>query len=845
MSGALHRPGVLLAFGLHIAAGGTPCAAAAGPGGAVSDTLEFDAGVLREHGIDATASRYFAHAPRFMPGIASVRLTVNGRRAGRAEARFDDDGNLCATPGLSRAAGLVVPEVLRDAAARPADAGATPCHDFGRAYPQALVTLRPADGAIDLVVPADALDTARRTPDTFEHGGFAALVNYDLLAMATRNPTGTSPYWQAATEAGFNASDWIVRSSQIVTAVDGRVGVDHQAAYAQRTFASRGTTLQAGQIVPRSTLFAIGRMFGVQTFPDDALAAMPGAAARVTGIARTQARVEVRQLGVLIHASQLPPGPFVLGDLALVSGTADLDVTVVEATGDVQHFVVPGASLPGAGLTAAPGLALSVGRLRNDGYAQAPWLATATRGWRIRQRARLNAGLLVSSPLQSGAASVEFAPLVGVDAAVGLDVSRTAGRRGAQTRVALASNLDTALSANVSFARRTSGYRELTDAVRSTDAFTPPSHAQFAAALGWHDRTLGMLSLDYTRVAIFDGPAMQRVSGTWTRPFGRGSVSLNVNRTFGTRGAGGTQVYVNLTAPLGRRSVSAYANVTGDSVRAGSRYSDTFGRTGSYSVAADYDAAIRSPSIRATVGGTPNHVRATLNAGLYGAGRATIGVNLRGAAALLDGVGMLSPYEIRDTLALASVGEHAGIELATPSGPAWTDRRGRAVVASLPAYARTHIRVNTKSLSRDLDLKNGLQTVDAARGSVSRIEFTVEQTRRALLTVTQADGTTLPVLSTVVDEDDRFVTVTGSEGRLLLTGAQLTRPLRVALPDGTYCRLTIALPDAPPAATRYYERADARCESSPAPVTDAAQKKSGMPTDMPPTPTLLPARPRA
>ncbi|MDI9690445.1 fimbria/pilus outer membrane usher protein, partial [Burkholderia cenocepacia] len=45
-----------------------------------------------------------------------------------------------------------------------------------------------------------------------------------------------------------------------------------------------------------------------------------GAAARVTGIARTQARVEVRQLGVLIHASQVPPGPFSLGDLPLVSG---------------------------------------------------------------------------------------------------------------------------------------------------------------------------------------------------------------------------------------------------------------------------------------------------------------------------------------------------------------------------------------------------------------------------------------------------------------------------------------------------------------------------------------------
>ncbi|MDP9586463.1 UNVERIFIED_ORG: outer membrane usher protein FimD/PapC [Burkholderia contaminans] len=850
MSGAIHGPRGRVARGfvalaLFAVATCMRCAAATRPGHTASDTVEFDTGALREHGIDATASRYFAHAPRFMPGTASVRLTVNGKRAGRADARFDDDGNLCATPGLLRAAGLVVPDALRDAAAATAEnaenarTDTPPCYDYRRAYPQAIVTLRPADGAVDLVVPADALDTRPRTPDTFEHGGFAGLVNYDLLAMTTRNPAGTSQYWQATTEAGFNAADWIVRSSQIATVVGGHAGVDHQAAYAQRTFASRGTTLQAGQIVPRSTLFAIGRTFGVQMFPDEALAVAPGAAARVTGIARTQARVEVRQLGVLIHASQLPPGPFTLTDLPLVSGSADLDVTVVEATGDVQHFIVPGSSLPGAGLAATQGLAIAVGRLQNDGYAQAPWLATATRGWQIRQRARLNAGILMSSPLQSGAASVEFAPLAGVAAAVGVDLTRAAGRNGAQTRIALSSNGDTPLRANVSFVRRTSGYRELTDAVRSIDAFTPLARTQFAAALGWHDRTLGMLSFDYTRVAVFDGSAMQRIAGAWTRPLGRGSLALNVSRTFGTRGAIGTQVYVSATVPIGTRSVSAFANVTGDSVRSGARYSDTFGRTGSYSVAADYDTAIRSPSIRATVSATPKHVRAIVNAGLYGADRATLGVNLRGAVALLDGVGMLSPYEIRDTLALARVGDRAGIELVTPSGPVWTDRHGRAVIASLPAYTQTLVRINTKSLPRNLDLKNGIQTIEAGRGSVSRVEFAVEHTRRVLLTVTLANGTPLPVLSTVVDDDDRFVTVTGSEGRLLLTGPQLTTPLRVALPDGAYCRLAIALPAEPPATTRYYERADARCESVPASVAQAAQKKSGMPTDMPPTPTLF------
>ncbi|WP_244099275.1 hypothetical protein [Burkholderia ambifaria] len=109
-----------------------------------------------------------------------------------------------------------------------------------------------------------------------------------------------------------------------------------------------------------------------------------------------------------------------------------------------------------------------------------------------------------------------------------------------------------------------------------------------------------------------------------------------------------------------------------------------------------------------------------------------------------------------------------------------------------------------------------------------------------LLTVTLANGAPLPVLSPVTDEDDRFVTVTGSAGRLLLTDTQLTPPPpRVASSNGAYCRPAIALPATPPATTRDYERADARFESLPASVAQAAQKKSGMPTAMPPTPTLF------
>ncbi|WP_412525855.1 fimbria/pilus outer membrane usher protein [Burkholderia lata] len=775
-----------------------------------ADTLEFDTGMLSANGIDARAARYFARAPRFAPGIAPVRLTVNGRQAGRADARFDDDGNLCVTPALLRAAGLVVPPALLDPTATASESGG--CYDYRHAYPQTIVTPRPGDGAVDLVVPRDALDTAR-SPLAFDTGGFAALVNYDLLAITTRSPARTSRYWQAATEAGFNAAGWIVRSRQVATSVDGRIDVDHQAAYAQRTFASIGTVLQLGQIAPRSTLFSIGPLLGAQAFPDDALAAPSCATALVTGIARTQARVEVRQLGALIHASQLPAGPFALRDLPLVSGNADLDVTIVEATGETQRFVVPGSSLSGTGFTAANGLSIAAGRLQGYGDAQAPWLATASHGWRVGTRARLSAGALLSAPYQAVATGAELAPLPGLHAATGVNVSRAAGRGGAQLLVALASDGSDSLTAHASYAQRTSGYRELDEAVRPPDLFAPPARTQITAGAGWRHRVPGAFSLDYTRIGLFDGSGTQRISGSWSRQFGQASVSLNVSRNLGDRVPGGTQVYVSMTLPIGKRSVSAFANVADGSVRSGARYADTFGRTGHYSVAADYDGATRSPSLRATLGATPRFARTSLTAGVYGDGRSTLGVTLSGGGALFGGTAVLSPYAISDTFALATVNHQPVVELSTPSGPVWTDSRGHAVVASLPAYVRTRVMVNTKSLPRSIDLKNGVQTIDAGRGSVGRVEFAVDRTRRVLLTVTRANGERLPKLSNVLDDRDRFVTVTADDGKLLLADGQLTTPLQIELPDGSHCRLNFALPAQPPSGGRFYERADARCES--------------------------------
>lgn len=61
----------------------------------------------------------------------------------------------------------------------------------------------------------------------------------------------------------------------------------------------------------------------------------------VRGIARTQARVEVKQNGYVIYSETVAPGPFALTDLSVPNDGGDLQVTVQETDGHSQVFTVP------------------------------------------------------------------------------------------------------------------------------------------------------------------------------------------------------------------------------------------------------------------------------------------------------------------------------------------------------------------------------------------------------------------------------------------------------------------------------------------------------------------------
>ena len=169
-----------------------------------------------------------------------------------------------------------------------------------------------------------------------------------------------------------------------------------------------------------------------------------------------------------------------------------------------------------------------------------------------------------------------------------------------------------------------------------------------------------------------------------------------------------------------------------------------------------------------------------------------------------------SPYTVQDTFGIVSVGDIGSARIDTPQGPVWTDFSGQAVIPGLPAYTSSRIEVQTQSLPKRVDLKNGTQVLSAARGSVNTVAFDVLKVRRLLVTASDEQGRPLPQGASVFGKDNHFVTSVVGEGMIFLNDVNDSQALQVSLPDSSRCLLNIS-PTAEPDNDTFYETTSAVC----------------------------------
>jgi len=767
------------------------------------DVLVFDADLLRQRGLDPKLGEYLSRGARYTPGKQTVTLMVNQQRIGQAEVTFDEEGRLCLDEALLERAALKLPKAT-------GPGGTVACDDFRKAYPATVVEKDPGKRTVTLLVPGDSRLPGREGVGGYVQGGVGALFNYSVMTTRSDSSSGASTYVAAITEAGFNAGDWILRSRQSYTRSDEKTTFDVTQSYAQRTFARWKTVVQLGELDMLTPVLPGTSITGVQLLPEAALQVGDGPV--ITGIANSNARVEVRQRDVLLYVTVVEVGRFTLSGLPPLSALTDVDVKVVEADGSEHGFTVPAVALAGL-VRPQSGYTVAVGRVRNVELApgRQPWVASASwsgalGGWGTGSVAAMAAQdytALGGSGFVGWRFGTSLSPYVLLSHAK--DDEGT--RRGWHAGLGLQQTLGSQLSLNAGVAMQSREYRELVDVLSATtdDTSRARYREQAHVSLSWSTRWLGSISAGYSRATVFDGRPTSRASLSWGRNFRWATVSLNAERDLAQRDVPDSRndtvegdayrVYLSVSVPLGERR-RARTNVQHDrsGERIGLSYTDAPSNTLSYRLGVDRDTFSGRTDTSASAAWLPRYLQTSASYTRSSLGNSSSSVLLSGGVAMHGRGVTVSPYPIQDTFGIVALSDKvSGVEISTPYGPVWTDPWGKAVVAQLTPYTTSMVEVDTASLPRNMLLDNGAISLEAGRGAVAQVDLETRYSRRIQLLPKHPDGSALPRGTTAFRTNDDLVGMVTAGGSLFVYDAVDGETLELHLPDESVCTLTYRL----------------------------------------------------
>lgn len=302
-----------------------------------------------------------------LPGIYPVDIFLNGDRVDSRDVLFrqekDADGNASLLPCLSvrdlSQYGVMVDKYPtlsapgKNAGNRTRESNPNAqdqCVDLS-IIPQASAVFDFYNQQLKLGVPQAALRPKLQgiAPQELWNDGIPAfLMNYQVNTNRTENrgsyggDNQTSSYVQL--NPGVNLGAWRLRNQTNWQKAGGNSGKWQTVqTYAERGLYSIKSRVTLGERFTPSDIFDSVPFRGAMLSSDDLMVPWNQReyAPVVRGVARTQARVEVKQNGYTIYSAMVMPGPFALTDLSVPNGGGDLQVTVHETDGNLQTFTVP------------------------------------------------------------------------------------------------------------------------------------------------------------------------------------------------------------------------------------------------------------------------------------------------------------------------------------------------------------------------------------------------------------------------------------------------------------------------------------------------------------------------
>lgn len=705
------------------------------------------------------------------------------------------------------------------------------CIDIGQAIPGAQTAFTFSTMRLDIGLPQASMHLRARDyipPESWDEGIPAALFNY---SFSGNHGTQSDSYFFAL-QSGLNYGPWRLRNNGAWrSAGAGSRRWENIASWLQRTVVPLKGELVMGDSNTQNALFDSIGFRGLRLFSADAMYpdSQQGYAPTVRGIARTPARLTIRQNGYVIYQSTVAAGPFTITDLNPTSSSGDLDVVLEEKDGSQQRYSVPYSTLPLLQREGRIKYDVVAGRYRsgNRQYAS-PFF---TQGTIV---AGLADGYTLYGGTQLAGDYAAFASGAGVNlgdlGALSLDLtharSHLANNRkeqGESLRFMYAKSLNQ-LGTHFQFLAwrySTRGFHTLDEvaypASKTAGGEVRPSGEESAnkkrrvqANITHSFTDYGSLYLSGMQQTYWDKSSSQRwlqlgyadgwrgvsYALSWSWSYASGDkraeriAALNISVPFsalglGSDGGAAQNVYASANFNRSSSGQSSWQTGIGGTLLDGSNLS--------------YNLNQGSSNSRGYNGSANAHWQAAW-------GRLNLGYNYDkeqrdynwqfagGAVAHADGLTFAQPLGDTNVLIKAPGAQGVRIE----NQPAiTTDWRGYAVVPYATVYRHNRVALDTATLSDHTDIESNVGSVVPTQGALVRASFTTRIGVRALLTVMLGDRA-VPFGSLVTERDSGVSSMVGEEGQVFLSGLPLRGELLVqwGARDHERCIAPYALPEA-------------------------------------------------
>lgn len=718
-------------------------------------------------------------------GFNFVDINVNGDFKASFNIQVNDRGIICFTPELFNVLGIILPDKNSK----------EECDDWLGKQPGTSIVWQSESQTLSIIVPPALL----QQDGVGDYGGIAGHINYDYYSSINKSEYQDQHYSWLSLSSGVNINNWMIRSQQNIQDNRGEVSTTISSTYIERYLDSLNKIFQTGEISTRNTLFPLGRLRGFQLYPDDALLRNSESGIAIDGMANTsQARVEVRQYDQLIYSTLVASGPFHLTNIPVQNRNAELDVTVVETSGETQQFIVPVIQLMNASQPESRGFSMSFGKLKNQSSddAKIPAILTLDKDWQPINRMSLRTGSLLSSKYQSAAAAMsgQIASMPGQSFSlqVLLVQDQYQHKKNAQVRAYSNHAVTTNLTLSLGASKNTPGYASIEEAslrARRKDKQSwdySADNSELSLGASWNNDELGTFSFTHSLTTSYPDNERWRYSMlTWNRRFDNGLQITTSASQAKSRGRNNKSLNINLNWPLGEKRVRHYYRSSNQRNVMGSDINLPLGTNNNVQLAVEENTKDHNRSLQTSLSSDLRYTNVNTSMQLDNQHQRNYSISGNGSV-VGHGKGVtFSNIPVQDTYGILSLNRPlAGVPVITPAGTSWTDWRGMALISSLTPWNDNAIDVDVDKLPKNIDISNGHRTLRPARGTVKQVQIAMLSGNRLLMTISLANGQLLPKGSTLWT-GDKIIAEAVDEGLVFISNAESRGTFHVKIAQST------------------------------------------------------------